>query len=241
MNNRASAWILSLPLEERDARRRYARVRETTEHLKRTRQARGAQILAELVRARRLAHVPARRRAADAAPEPVQPDRHERARARRCRSICSARGSSRAIRWSRCSRTRASASRSSATTTASSGASTPTGTWCPTCITSRTTWRRRSRSSTRSRRTTEVRTLDRPSCVLLMIDLVLRSVLTPGVLAARWAGLVQLPVDRRRAAARAGRSGSRRKLVARRGVLPDRGALDAAHLGARPDVASPRR
>jgi len=27
-----------------------------------------------------------------------------------------------------------------------------------------------------------------------MIDLVLRSVLTPGVLAARWAGIVQLPV-----------------------------------------------
>ena len=48
MNNRASAWILSLPLTERDPRRRHARVRETTEHLKRTRQAQGAQILAEL-------------------------------------------------------------------------------------------------------------------------------------------------------------------------------------------------
>jgi diacylglycerol O-acyltransferase / wax synthase len=48
MNNRASAWILSLPLAERDARRRYNHVRETTEHLKRTRQERGAQILAEL-------------------------------------------------------------------------------------------------------------------------------------------------------------------------------------------------
>jgi hypothetical protein len=46
MNNRASAWILSLPLTERDPRRRHARVRETTEHLKRTRQAHGAQILA---------------------------------------------------------------------------------------------------------------------------------------------------------------------------------------------------
>jgi hypothetical protein len=30
MNNRAAAWILSLPIQERDARRRYARVRETT-------------------------------------------------------------------------------------------------------------------------------------------------------------------------------------------------------------------
>jgi WS/DGAT/MGAT family acyltransferase len=48
MNNRASAWILSLPIDERDPRRRYARVRETTEHMKRTRQARGAQILGEL-------------------------------------------------------------------------------------------------------------------------------------------------------------------------------------------------
>jgi WS/DGAT/MGAT family acyltransferase len=48
MNNRASAWILSLPIQERDARRRHARVRETTERLKATRQARGAQILAGL-------------------------------------------------------------------------------------------------------------------------------------------------------------------------------------------------
>jgi diacylglycerol O-acyltransferase / wax synthase len=48
MNNRAAAWILSLPIQERDARRRYAHVRETTEYLKRTRQARGAQILADL-------------------------------------------------------------------------------------------------------------------------------------------------------------------------------------------------
>jgi hypothetical protein len=48
MNNRASAWILSLPIDERDPRRRYARVRETTEHLKRTRQARGVQILGDL-------------------------------------------------------------------------------------------------------------------------------------------------------------------------------------------------
>ena len=48
MNNRASAWILSLPIGERDPRRRHTRVRETTEHLKRTRQARGAQILGEL-------------------------------------------------------------------------------------------------------------------------------------------------------------------------------------------------
>ena len=47
MNNRASAWILSLPLTERD-RAGAARVRETTEHLKRTRQARGGQILADL-------------------------------------------------------------------------------------------------------------------------------------------------------------------------------------------------
>jgi WS/DGAT/MGAT family acyltransferase len=48
MNNRAAAWILSLPLQERDPRRRYTRVRETTEHLKRTRQARGVQILGDL-------------------------------------------------------------------------------------------------------------------------------------------------------------------------------------------------
>jgi WS/DGAT/MGAT family acyltransferase len=48
MNNRASAWILALPVDERDPRRRHARVRETTEHLKRTRQARGVQILGDL-------------------------------------------------------------------------------------------------------------------------------------------------------------------------------------------------
>jgi WS/DGAT/MGAT family acyltransferase len=48
MNNRASAWILSLPIQERDARRRHARVREATEHAKRTRQARGAQILGDV-------------------------------------------------------------------------------------------------------------------------------------------------------------------------------------------------
>lgn len=48
MNNRAAAWILSLPIQERDPRRRHARVRETTDHLKRTRQARGVQILGGL-------------------------------------------------------------------------------------------------------------------------------------------------------------------------------------------------
>jgi WS/DGAT/MGAT family acyltransferase len=48
MNNRAAAWILSLPIHERDARRRYARVLETTDYLKRTRQARGAKILGDL-------------------------------------------------------------------------------------------------------------------------------------------------------------------------------------------------
>jgi hypothetical protein len=47
MNNRASAWILSLPIGERDPRRRYALVRETTDELKRTRQARGAEILGD--------------------------------------------------------------------------------------------------------------------------------------------------------------------------------------------------
>jgi WS/DGAT/MGAT family acyltransferase len=48
MRNRASAWILSLPIDERDPRRRFARVRETTDALKRTRHALGAQILGEL-------------------------------------------------------------------------------------------------------------------------------------------------------------------------------------------------
>jgi diacylglycerol O-acyltransferase / wax synthase len=48
MRNRASAWILSLPIDERDPRRRFARVRDTTEELKRTRHALGAQILGDL-------------------------------------------------------------------------------------------------------------------------------------------------------------------------------------------------
>src|SRR5262249_13163938 len=48
MRNRASAWILSLPIDERDPRRRYVRVRDTTEELKRTRHALGAQILGDL-------------------------------------------------------------------------------------------------------------------------------------------------------------------------------------------------
>jgi len=48
MNNRASAWIISLPIGERDPRRRHTRVRQTTEHMKRTHQARGVQILGEI-------------------------------------------------------------------------------------------------------------------------------------------------------------------------------------------------
>src|SRR5262249_44169975 len=48
MNNRAAGWILSLPVTERDARKRYAQVCETTAHLKRTGQARGSKILGDL-------------------------------------------------------------------------------------------------------------------------------------------------------------------------------------------------
>jgi WS/DGAT/MGAT family acyltransferase len=48
MNNRSAGWLLSLPVAERDARRRHTRVCETTAHLKRTEQARGSKILGEL-------------------------------------------------------------------------------------------------------------------------------------------------------------------------------------------------
>ena len=77
---------------------------------------------------------------------PVQPGGDERARARRSRSTSSARRM-RAVLPARAAvpRTRRSASRSSATTAGSSGASTPTGTRCPTCTTSS----RRSSASSR--------------------------------------------------------------------------------------------
>src|SRR5581483_1224591 len=67
-------------------------------------------------------------------------------RGHRPRSTSSARSCSRAIRSCRCSRTRASRSRSSATPDGSSGGSTPTGTSSPTCTTSPGRSRRRSPS-----------------------------------------------------------------------------------------------
>ena len=48
MGNRVSAWLIDLPIEERDPRRRLARVRATTAALKQSKQARGFETLIRL-------------------------------------------------------------------------------------------------------------------------------------------------------------------------------------------------
>jgi WS/DGAT/MGAT family acyltransferase len=47
--NRVSAWIVDLPIAERDPRRRLARIQETTARLKETKQALGAEMLTRVV------------------------------------------------------------------------------------------------------------------------------------------------------------------------------------------------
>jgi WS/DGAT/MGAT family acyltransferase len=49
LGNRVTAWFVPLPLGERDRRRRYQRVRETTEGLKRRREALGGETITRLV------------------------------------------------------------------------------------------------------------------------------------------------------------------------------------------------
>lgn len=48
MGNRISVWLVPLPVQEADARRRYEFVRDTTANLKATRQARGGEVLGDL-------------------------------------------------------------------------------------------------------------------------------------------------------------------------------------------------
>ncbi|HME90200.1 MAG TPA: wax ester/triacylglycerol synthase family O-acyltransferase, partial [Myxococcaceae bacterium] len=48
LGNRVSAWIVPMPLGERNARRRLEMIRETTAHLKETKQALGAEVLAQV-------------------------------------------------------------------------------------------------------------------------------------------------------------------------------------------------
>jgi len=48
LTNRASGWLMSLPIQERDPRRRLARIRQTTAHLKETNQALGVELLTQL-------------------------------------------------------------------------------------------------------------------------------------------------------------------------------------------------
>jgi WS/DGAT/MGAT family acyltransferase len=47
LGNRVSAWVVDLPLAERDPRRRLERIRETTAHLKESKQALGADLLTQ--------------------------------------------------------------------------------------------------------------------------------------------------------------------------------------------------
>jgi diacylglycerol O-acyltransferase len=49
LGNRVAAWLVPLPLGERDRRRRYQRLREATERLKRRREALGGETLTRLV------------------------------------------------------------------------------------------------------------------------------------------------------------------------------------------------
>ena len=46
--NRASGWIMSLPVQERDPRRRLSKVRTTTKRLKESNQASGVEVLTQL-------------------------------------------------------------------------------------------------------------------------------------------------------------------------------------------------
>jgi len=48
LGNRVAAWIVELPVDEPDARRRLERIRETTEGLKASRQALGAELLTQV-------------------------------------------------------------------------------------------------------------------------------------------------------------------------------------------------
>ena len=48
LGNRVSAWILDLPIAERDPRRRLEKIRQTTERLRETKQALGAEMLTEV-------------------------------------------------------------------------------------------------------------------------------------------------------------------------------------------------
>jgi diacylglycerol O-acyltransferase / wax synthase len=48
LGNRVSAWIVPMPLGEPDARQRLEKIRETTEHLKQTKRALGAEVLAQV-------------------------------------------------------------------------------------------------------------------------------------------------------------------------------------------------
>ncbi|HYB98079.1 MAG TPA: wax ester/triacylglycerol synthase family O-acyltransferase [Candidatus Limnocylindrales bacterium] len=48
LGNRVSAWIVPMPLTERDPRRRLQVIRETTSHLKEAKQAMGAEVLAQV-------------------------------------------------------------------------------------------------------------------------------------------------------------------------------------------------
>jgi WS/DGAT/MGAT family acyltransferase len=48
LGNRVSAWLVPMPLRERDARRRMELIRETTSTLKESKQAQGAEVLAQV-------------------------------------------------------------------------------------------------------------------------------------------------------------------------------------------------
>ena len=48
LGNRVAAWMADLPVAERDPRRRLEAVRETTAHLKESRQALGAEVLTQV-------------------------------------------------------------------------------------------------------------------------------------------------------------------------------------------------
>jgi len=48
LTNRASGWLMSLPIQEHDPRRRLVKIRETTKRLKDSNQARGVELLTQL-------------------------------------------------------------------------------------------------------------------------------------------------------------------------------------------------
>ncbi len=49
LGNRVAGWMVDLPINERDPRKRLARIHETTEQLKQSKQAAGSEILAEVL------------------------------------------------------------------------------------------------------------------------------------------------------------------------------------------------